>query len=89
MHEVSKPIFWDKNKKNISKCCLLLLVRQVVLGQVLCGRGCSAPVQLILGFYCLRDKSSTASNPRLSQHNFANKLEDNLKKACHCQDVLY
>ena len=48
MHDVSKPILGDKNKKNISKCHLLLLVGQVVFwvwgklfgGLVLCGANC-------------------------------------------------
>ena len=35
---MSKPIVWDKNKKNISKCHVLLLVS--CFGASFCGANC-------------------------------------------------
>ena len=30
LHKMSKPFFWEKNKKNISKCCLLKFLPRVL-----------------------------------------------------------
>ena len=59
-----------------ASCFGAFYVGDMSLGKYYVGRGCSAPIQLMLGLQYLRDKSSTASNPRSSQHSPANKLED-------------
>ena len=70
------PAWGELSHEYGASCLGAFYVGEISFGEFYVGRGCSAPVQLILGLECLRDKSSAASNPRSSQHSPANKLED-------------
>ena len=67
------PAWGELSYESGASCLRAFYVGEMSWGEFYVGRGCSAPVQLILGLECLRDKLSAASNLRSSQHSPPNK----------------